>query len=216
MLKKHPKYKNFHEVEHPLIQHKVSWLRDVNTTKKEFKELITEITSLLVYEATKKLPMTTQEIRTPLETFDAPVLAGYKPVILPIMRAGMGMLDGFINLIPSAKVAHIGLFRDEKTLEPQRYYFKIPKRSEDRQFFVCDPMMATGGSAIEAVNELKAEGIHKIIFICVVAAPEGVARFCEAHPDVPVYAAVLDRELNDKGFILPGLGDAGDRLFGTI
>jgi uracil phosphoribosyltransferase len=207
--------KKFYQVQHPLIQHKLSLLRDVNTTKKEFKELVTEITLLLAYEATKYLPMTTKMIKTPLESFTAPILAGPKPVILSILRAGLGMVDGFLMLMPSARVAHIGLFRDEKTLKPQRYYFKIPPSSKKRHFFVCDPMLATGGSAVEAINMLKKEGVTEITFICILAAPEGVAKFSAAHPKVPIFAASLDRELNEKGYILPGLGDAGDRMFGT-
>lgn len=210
-----PHFENFYEVNHPLVKHKLSLMRRIETTKKEFKEFVNEITLLLAYEATKSLPIINKEIKTPLETYDAPVLAGKKPVIVPILRAGIGMVDAFLSLMPAARVGHIGLFRDEKTLEPQRYYFKIPPNSQDRQFFVCDPMLATGGSAIETINELKAEGIHKIIFVCLVASPEGVERFTQTHPDVPIYAASLDRELNDNGYILPGLGDAGDRLFGT-
>ncbi|MCK4870622.1 MAG: uracil phosphoribosyltransferase [Gammaproteobacteria bacterium] len=214
-LRKHAEFPNFYEVTHPLIQHKLSMLRDVNTVKKEFKELVLEITLLLVYEATKDLPMTTRQIQTPLEIFDAPVLAGQKQVILPILRAGIGMVDGFLAHMPSARVAHIGLYRDEETLEPQHYYFKIPPNSKDRQFYVCDPMLATGGSAIAAVNELKKAGAHKITFVCIIAAPEGVAEFSAQHPEVPIFCANLDNKLNENGYILPGLGDAGDRLFGT-
>ncbi|MCK4609243.1 MAG: uracil phosphoribosyltransferase [Gammaproteobacteria bacterium] len=214
-IKQYPKFKNFYEVRHPLLQHKLSLLRDVKTTKKEFKEFITEITLLLAYEATKDLPMTTKKIKTPLETFDAPVLEGQKQVILPILRAGIGMVDGFLMLMPSARVAHIGLFRDEKTLEPQNYYFKIPPSSKNRHFFVCDPMLATGGSAIAAVNQLKKVGVKRITFVCVLASPEGIKHFSKEHPDVLVFAASLDRQLNEKGYILPGLGDAGDRIFGT-
>lgn len=214
-LKQHPKFKNFFQVQHPLIQHKLSLLRDIKTTKKEFKELVTEITLLLAYEATKDLPMTTKTIRTPLEACECSVLAGPKQVILPILRAGIGMVDGFLMLMPSARVAHIGLFRDEETLEPQHYYFKIPPSSKDRHFFVCDPMLATGGSAIAAVNKLKQEGVTRITFVCILAAPEGVAKFSADHPEVPIFTAALDRQLNEKGYILPGLGDAGDRIFGT-
>lgn len=211
----HQEFPNLYEVRHPLLLHKLSLLRDVSTSKKDFKELVNEITMLLVYEATKDLPMTTQKIKTPLETFDAPVLSGKKPVILPILRAGIGMVDGFLSLIPSARVGHIGLYRNEETLEPQFYYFKIPKQSEDRHFFICDPMLATGGSALETINRLKAEGIKKITLVCLVAAPEGVRRLVKAHPEVPIFIANLDRQLNEHGYILPGLGDAGDRLFGT-
>jgi uracil phosphoribosyltransferase len=214
-IKKHPIYTSFHEVHHPLIRHKLSVLRDVRTNKKEFKELISEISMLLVYEVTKDLPMTVDKIETPLETAEFSVLAGKKPVILAVMRAGIGMVDGFLTLMPSARVAHVGIYRDEKTLEPHLYYFKIPKQSKDRHFFICDPMLATGGSAVAAIDKLKEAGVKKITFVCIIAAPEGVAKVFEAHPDVPIYCANLDRKLNKKGYILPGLGDAGDRLFGT-
>lgn len=208
-------FPHFYLVKHPLIAHKLSLLRDAHNSKKTFKELVDEITLFLGYEATKDLPLTTKSIRTPLETFDAPVLAGKKPVILPILRAGIGMVDSFLTLMPSARVGHIGLYRNEETLEPQRYYFKIPQNCQDRHFFICDPMLATGGSMIATVNELKSRGVTRITVICIVTAPEGVERFCSTHPDVPVFAASLDRTLNDHGYILPGLGDAGDRLFGT-
>jgi uracil phosphoribosyltransferase len=213
--KTYAEYPNLHEIRHPLLLHKLSLLRETATSTKAFKELLHEITILLVYEATKDLPMTTKTIHTPLETFEAPVLSGKKAVILPILRAGIGMVDGFLSLIPSARVAHIGLFRDEATLEPQCYYFKIPKQSQDRHFFICDPMLATGGSAAETINRLKKKGIKKITFVCIVAAPEGVRRLLAEHPDVAIFAASLDRKLNEHGYILPGLGDAGDRLFGT-
>ena len=209
------KHTNLHEVRHPLLLHKLSSLRQTKTSTKEFKELIKEITLFLAYEATKDLPLTTKSIKTPLETFDAPVLDGKKPVILPILRAGLGMVDGFLTLMPSARVGHVGLFRDEKTLKPHCYYFKIPKQNQDRQFFVCDPMLATGGSAVDAIDRLKEAGIKKIMFICIVAAPEGVKNMLKHHPDVPIFTASLDRQLNSHGYILPGLGDAGDRLFGT-
>lgn len=215
MIKQYPEFPNLYEVRHPLLLHKLSLLRDVNTSKKAFKELVNEITILLVYEATKDLPITQQTINTPLETFYAPMLSGKKPVILPILRAGIGMVDGFLTLIPSARVGHIGLFRNEETLDPQCYYFKIPKQSEDRHFFICDPMLATGGSALEAINHLKALDILKITLLALVAAPEGIRRLTNAHPDVPIFIANLDRQLNEQGYILPGLGDAGDRLFGT-
>jgi uracil phosphoribosyltransferase len=214
-IKQHPEYPNFHEVTHPLLQHKLSVLRDVNTDKKEFKELVNEITILLVYEATKDLPTTTQKVETPIETFEAPMLAGKKPVVLPILRAGIGMVDAFLTLMPSARVGHIGLYRDEKTLAPHLYYFKIPPHSKDRQFYICDPMLATGGSAVAAISKLKECGVRRITFVCILAAPEGIERLYKEHPDVPVFAASLDKKLNKKGFILPGLGDAGDRMFGT-
>jgi uracil phosphoribosyltransferase len=214
-MRENHNFANFHEVEHPLLQHKLTILRKKDTSKKEFKELVNEISSLLVYEATKSLPLTKQKIETPLETCEMPVLAGKKPVIMPILRAGIGMVDGFLNVMPGARVAHIGLARDESTLEPHLYYFKIPSHSKDRQFYICDPMLATGGSAIKTIDKLKASSVKKIIFVCILAAPEGVKRLSEAHPDVPVFAAKLDRELNKNGYILPGLGDAGDRMFGT-
>lgn len=213
--KTHSQFKNLHEIKHPLLQHKLTLLRNSKISKREFKEFVNEITILLAYEATKDLPMTTTTVQTPLEKFEAPVLAGKKPVILPILRAGIGMVDGFQSLMPSARVGHIGLFRNEKTLEPECYYFKIPKQSQDRHFFICDPMLATGGSAEETIKRLKAAGIKKITLVCLVAAPEGVSRIYKSHPDVPIYTASLDRQLNAKGYILPGLGDAGDRLFGT-
>jgi uracil phosphoribosyltransferase len=212
---KRSQFPNLHEVRHPLVLHKLSSLRSVKTSTKEFKELVHEITIFLVYEATKDLPITSEIVKTPLETFDAPVLDGKKPVILPILRAGIGMVDGFLTLMPSARVGHIGLFRNEETLQPECYFFKIPKNSLDRQFFICDPMLATGGSANETINRLKASGIKKIIFVCLVAAPEGVKKLLKMHPDVPIFTASLDRELNNRGYILPGLGDAGDRMFGT-
>lgn len=214
-IKQHEIFTSFHEVQHPLLQHKLTLLRKKDTNKKEFKELIGEISTLLVYEVTKSLPLVNEIIETPLETCEMPVLAGKKPVILAILRAGIGMVDGFLNLMPSARVAHIGLYRDEATLEPHLYYFKIPSHSKDRQFYICDPMLATGGSAVRAIDKLKATGVKKIIFVCILAAPEGVERVFGAHPDVPVFAAKLDRKLNKKGYILPGLGDAGDRMFGT-
>lgn len=214
-IKRHPEFPNFYEVKHPLLQHKLSVLRDVNTDTKNFKELVNEISMLLVYEVTKDLPVTMQTIQTPLETCEVPVMAGKKPVVLAVLRAGVGMLDGFLTLMPSARVAHIGLYRDEDTFEPHLYYFKIPPHSRDRQFYICDPMLATGGSAVAAINKLKEVGIHKITFVCIIAAPEGVERVSKAHPDVPIFTAGLDRKLNKHAYILPGLGDAGDRMFGT-
>ena len=214
-LDQHPTLLNFSTVVHPLIAHKMALLRAKTSSKKTFKELAEEISLLLVYEATKSLPLMTTQIETPLETIDTPILAGKKPVILPILRAGIGMVDSFLKLMPGARVGHIGMYRDETTLQPHSYYFKIPPNSQDRQFFVCDPMLATGGSASDAIFRLKKEGIKNIIFVCIVAAPQGATRMFEDHPDVPVYAAGLDRDLNEAGYILPGLGDAGDRLFGT-
>ena len=177
--------------------------------------MVSEISTLLVYEVTKDLPLTNKIIETPLTSGEMPMLSGKKPVILAILRAGIGMVDGFLNLMPSARVAHIGLYRDEVTFEPHLYYFKIPSHSKDRQFYICDPMLATGGSAVLAINKLKASGVGKISFVCILAAPEGAQRVFQEHPDVPVFASKLDRKLNKKGYILPGLGDAGDRMFGT-
>lgn len=214
-IKQHPQFKNFYVVQHPLLQHKLSVLRDINTDKKNFKELVHEITLLLVYEVTKDLPIVIQKIETPLEICEAPMLAGKKPVILPILRAGVGMVDAFLMLMPSARIAHIGLYRDEKTLQPNLYYFKIPPHSSDRQYYICDPMLATGGSAITAIEQLKKAGAHRITFVCILAAPEGVEKVTKEHPDVQIFSASLDRKLNKKGYILPGLGDAGDRMFGT-
>lgn len=211
----HPKFTNFHQVQHPLLQHKLSILRDVHTDTKEFKELINEITLLLAYEVTQDLPMTMQMVQTPLETCEQPILAGKKQVILPILRAGIGMVEAFLTLMPSARVGHIGLFRNEETLQPQLYYFKVPVQSEDRQFYICDPMLATGGSAVAAISKLKNIGVQKITFVCIVSAPEGVERLFKEHPDVPIFSASLDRKLDERGYILPGLGDAGDRMFGT-
>jgi uracil phosphoribosyltransferase len=206
---------NFFEIAHPLVKHKLSLLRDKNLSKKAFKELVDEITLFIGYEATKSLPLTRKTIKTPLVNFEGPCLAGKKPVVLPILRAGIGMVDGLLQLMPSARVGHIGLYRNEDTLAPVLYYFKIPTNSEDRHFFVCDPMLATGGSAVETINQLKKRHVQKITFICLVAAPEGVANLHKHHPEVDIYAANLDDKLNDQGYILPGLGDAGDRMFGT-
>ncbi|MBU0744226.1 MAG: uracil phosphoribosyltransferase [Gammaproteobacteria bacterium] len=214
-IKQHPVFTSFHEVQHPLLQHKLTLLRKCDTDKKEFNELVGEISTLLVYEVTKDLPLTNESVQTPLEKCEMPFLAGKKPVILAILRAGLGMVGGFLNLMPSARVAHIGLYRDESTLEPHLYYFKVPSHSKDRQFYICDPMLATGGTAVCAIDKLKASGVRKITFVCILAAPEGVEKVFSAHPDVPLFAVKLDRKLNKKGYILPGLGDAGDRMFGT-
>ena len=202
-------------VAHPLIQHKVTKLRDRNTATRDFKALVNEIAMLMAYEATKDLSLEPTKVETPLEPTTGHQVAGKKLALVPILRAGLGMVDGIMQLIPSARVGHIGLYRDHDTLEPVHYYFKIPGDEEDRLFFVLDPMLATGGSAVQAVAALKQVGARRIRFLCIVAAPEGVQRMLEQHPDVPVYAAALDRQLNASGYILPGLGDAGDRLFGT-
>jgi uracil phosphoribosyltransferase len=202
-------------IEHPLIQHKLSILRDRSTPTKLFKELVDEIAMLMAFEATRDLPLEGVEIETPLERMQARRLAGYEPVLVPILRAGLGMVDGIRALVPSARVGHVGLYRDHDTLQPVAYYFKVPSDLAQRDVFVLDPMLATGGSAADAITQLKQSGARRIRLLCLVAAPEGVAKVESAHPDVPVFAAALDRELNASGYILPGLGDAGDRLFGT-
>jgi uracil phosphoribosyltransferase len=208
-------FPNLTVVQHPLVRHKLSVLRDKETSKKKFKELVDEIAMLMAYEVTKDLPLQPVEIETPLETTTEHMLSGKKLTIVPILRAGLGMVDGVIRLIPSARVGHIGLFRDHDTLQPVDYYFKIPPAPEARDFILLDPMLATGGSASAAASSLKRSGASRVRFVCLVAAPEGVQRMLDDHPDVHVYAASLDRELNELGYILPGLGDAGDRLFGT-
>jgi uracil phosphoribosyltransferase len=208
-------FPNLTVVDHPLVRHKVAVLRLTETSKKKFKELVDEIAMLMAYEVTRDLPLEEVEIETPLERTRQMMLAGKKLTVVPILRAGLGMVDGVVRLIPSARVGHIGLFRDHDTLEPVAYYFKIPPEPEARDFIVLDPMLATGGSASAAVSQLKEAGAARIHFVCLVAAPEGVQRMLDDHPDVRVYTAALDRELNAQGYILPGLGDAGDRLFGT-
>jgi uracil phosphoribosyltransferase len=200
---------------HPLIQHKITLLRDKGTSTRDFKQLVNEIAMLMAYEVTKDLPTEPVVVDTPLERMEGRQVAGKKLTLVPILRAGLGMVDGIAQLIPSARVGHIGLYRNHDTLQPVDYYFKIPAGEEARDFFVLDPMLATGGSAVAAVAALKQAGARRIRFLCLVAAPEGVARMQAAHPDVPVFAAALDRQLNENGYILPGLGDAGDRLFGT-
>jgi uracil phosphoribosyltransferase len=202
-------------LDHPLIRHKLSLLRDRHTSTKDFKQLVNEIAMLMAYEVTQDLPLEPVEIETPLEKMKAERVAGKKLVLVPILRAGLGMVDGITQLIPSARVGHIGIYRDHDTLKPVEYYFKIPRDGDARDFFVLDPMLATGGSAADAVATLKRAGAQRIRFLCLVACPEGARRMNAEHPDVPVYAAALDRQLNEKGYILPGLGDAGDRLFGT-
>ena len=208
-------FPNLTLLDHPLIQHKLTLLRDRRTTTKDFKQLVNEIAMLMAYEVTKNLPVERVDIETPLERTPGVQVAGKKLTLVPILRAGLGMVEGIAQLIPSARVGHIGLYRDHDTLEPVDYYFKIPSGEHDRDFFVLDPMLATGGSAVAAVAALKHAGAQRIRFLCLVAAPEGVRRMLDAHAEVPVYSAALDRELNAKGYILPGLGDAGDRLFGT-
>ena len=206
---------NLTVVDHPLIQHKLSILRKTSTPTRDFKALVDEIGTLMAYEALKDLPLEEVRIDTPLETCNARQLAGKKLVLVPILRAGLGMVDGISGLIPSARIGHIGLFRDHDTLDPVDYYFKVPGDESNRIFVILDPMLATGGSMSYAVDRLKSRGASDIRALCLVAAPEGLARMYRDHPDVRVFAAALDRELNDKGYILPGLGDAGDRIFGT-
>jgi uracil phosphoribosyltransferase len=200
---------------HPLVQHKVTLLRDRRTPTKIFKELLDEIAMLMAYEATSDLPLEPTEVDTPLERTTGARVSGKKLVLVPILRAGLGMVEGVLRLVPGARVGHIGLYRDHDTLEPVDYYFRVPGDAAARDFFLLDPMLATGGSAVSAVSSLKRAGAARIKFLCVVAAPAGIERLAHAHPDVQVYCAALDRELNASGYILPGLGDAGDRLFGT-
>lgn len=202
-------------LEHPLIQHKISLMRDKNTGKKEFRELITEVTMLMCYEATRDLPVNEVEIETPVAVAKTKVLAGRKLAFVPILRAGIGMVDGALNLIPAAKVGHIGLYRDPETHTPVEYYCKLPGDISERDVIVVDPMLATGGSAIDAINLIKKHGARSIKFMCIIAAPEGLKALTAVHPDVRVYCAALDQKLNENKYIVPGLGDAGDRIFGT-
>ncbi len=208
-------FPNLTVVQHPLIKHKLAVLRDRRTSKKNFRELVDEISMLMGYEVTKDLPLEPVEIETPLERTTAYMVSGKKLTLVPVLRAGLGMVEGMLRLMPSVRVGHIGLYREHDTLQPVSYYFKIPPQPEARDFVVLDPMLATGGSAVRAVQLLKDHGAVRVRYVCIVAAPEGVSRMLEAHPDVQIWAASLDRQLNDVGYILPGLGDAGDRLFGT-
>ena len=202
-------------VDHPLIQHKISLMRDRNTGTKEFRDLVSEIATLLCYEATRDLPTEEVEVETPIALARTHVLAGRKLALVPILRAGLGMVDGMLTLIPAAKVGHIGLFRDPETLEPVKYYFKMPPDIDERDVIVVDPMLATGGSASAAIQFLKDDGVKHIKLMCIIGAPEGVERMQKDHPDVDIYVAALDDHLNEHGYIVPGLGDAGDRIFGT-
>jgi uracil phosphoribosyltransferase len=201
--------------DHPLIQHKLTYIRDKNTGTKEFRELVDEVASLMAFEITRDLPLEEVDVETPVSVSKSNVLAGKKLGIIPILRAGLGMVEGMLKLIPAAKVGHIGLYRDPETLQPVEYYVKLPSDVEERDFIVVDPMLATGGSAVEAIHSLKKRGAKNIKFMCLIAAPEGVEVVKEAHPDVDIYIAALDEMLNEKGYIVPGLGDAGDRLYGT-
>ena len=202
-------------VKHPLIQHKLALMRRKETTTAEFRQLLREIALLLGYEVTRDLPLTSEEIETPLTKMNAPRLEGKKMVLVSILRAGNGLLEGMLDLIPSARVGHIGLYRDPETLVAVEYYFKVPRDLSDRLVIVVDPMLATGNSAVAAVGRLKEEGANNIKFVCLLAAPEGIQAFGEAHPDVHIITAAIDERLNDHGYIVPGLGDAGDRLYGT-
>ena len=203
-------------LDHPLVQHKVSHLRDRNTGTKEFEELVSEIATLLCYEATRDLPTEEVEIETPLCKTKARHLSGKKVGIVPILRAGLGMVDGVAKLIPAARIGHIGLYRDPETLQPVEYYHKLPQDIESREVIVLDPMLATAGSAVDAIDIIKRSRPKAIKFMCIIAAPEGIAALTKAHPDVQVYCAAVDERLNEIGYIVPGLGDAGDRIFGTL
>lgn len=202
-------------MDHPLIQHKLGIMRRKTTSTKEFRDLVSEVAMLICYEATRTLPLTDIEIETPLTVTTVKEIEGKKLCIVPILRAGLHMADGMLNLIPNAKVGHVGLYRNEETLEPVEYFCKLPSDAAERDIYVVDPMLATGGSAVAAINLLKNRGLTRIHFLCLIAAPEGVDRLTKAHPDVDVYIGSLDERLNEQGYILPGLGDAGDRIYGT-
>jgi len=208
-------FPNVHVVSHPLVQHKLTLMRRRETPTTEFRRLLREISTLLAYEVTRDLPLASERIETPIAPMDAPVLAGKKLCVVSILRAGNGILDGFLDLIPSARVGHIGLYRDPATLVPVEYYFKVPHDIAERPTVALDPMLATGHSAVAACHRLKDSGARDIKLVCLLSAPEGLTVFTEAHPDVPVYTAAIDEKLNDHAYIVPGLGDAGDRLFGT-
>lgn len=215
-MKKDARFPNLFILDHPLIQHKLSHMRDRETSTRTFRQLLRELTLLMGYELTRDLPLATRRIETPMEAMDAPVIAGKKLAVVPVLRAGIGMSDGLLELIPSARVGHIGVYRDHETHQPVEYLVRLPDL-EERTFIVCDPMLATGNSAVHAVDVLRKRGVpqQRILFLALVAAPEGVAVFQAAHPDVNLYVAALDTRLDDNAYILPGLGDAGDRLFGT-
>lgn len=204
-----------HIMDHPLVAHKLTIMRDKHTSVKDFREIVSEIGMLITYEATRDLPLTTKTIETPLCTADMPTLAGKKFAVVPILRAGLGLVDGVLRMVPSARVGHIGMFRDEETLEPHLYFCKLPKDVADRDIIIVDPMLATGGSADMAIAEMKKRGCKNIKLMVLVAAPEGVEYIISRHPDVDIYAGALDDHLNENGYIVPGLGDAGDRIFGT-
>ena len=202
-------------ISHPLVQHKLTIMRKKETSTASFRRLLREISTLLCYEVTRDLELTTERIETPLEEIDAPILEGKKLVFASILRAGNGLLEGMLELVPSARVAHIGVYRDHETLKPVEYYFKAPENLDARLIIVVDPMLATGNSSIAAIDKLKERGAKNMRFLCLLAAPEGIENFRKAHPDVPVFTASIDSHLNDKGYIMPGLGDAGDRMYGT-
>ena len=206
---------NVYVMDHPLIQHKIGWIRREDTGSKEFRTLISEIAMLMCYEATRDLKLVDIEIQTPICKTTVKELKGKKLAVVPILRAGLGMVDGMLNMIPAAKVGHIGLYRDPETLEPVEYYCKLPEDCSEREVFVVDPMLATGGSSVAAIKLLKDRGVKNIRFMCIIAAPEGVKRMQESHPDVDIYIGALDEKLNEHSYIVPGLGDAGDRIFGT-
>lgn len=211
----HKSSSNIHLVKHPLVDHKLTLLRDKNTKHYLFRELVSELTMLLTVEATRTLPTKKITISTPMEEMEADVLTDQSPVIIPILRAGIGMVDAFLKIFPHAKVGHIGMARNEKTYQPESYYFKIPFDTQNRPVFICDPMLATGGSVAAAITQLKAEGIKRITIIAIIGAPEGIEHIQQEHPDVPIYIGAIDPKLNQDAYIVPGLGDAGDRLFGT-
>lgn len=209
-------YENLFVMDHPLIQHKLTFLRSKDTGTKEFRELVSEIANLMCYEATRDLPLMDVETETPMQKTTTQVIAGRKLAFVPILRAGLGMVDGMLRLVPSAKVGHIGLYRDHDTLKPVEYYNKLPQDITERDVIVLDPMLATGGSAIDAITIVKRSSPKSVKFLCIIAAPEGIEALHKAHPDVQIYCAAVDEKLNGNGYILPGLGDAGDRIFGTI